>query len=55
MISDNTPLGKYLKKIRYYDKYIEVWFAPIIDGSLNYIYGEFHGGFLKLPQGMSGQ
>lgn len=54
-MNDTTPIRKYLEKINYYQKYRNVYFPPNDDDGLSSIYGKFKGGFLTLPEGLSGE
>jgi len=54
LLSDNTPIKRYLEKINYYKQYRKVYFPPV-DDSLSIIYGKFKGGFLIIPKGLSGE
>jgi hypothetical protein len=48
----DTPAKKYLKKIGYYNEYIDVWFDP--NNINDDIYGTWSGGYIRLPKGMKG-
>jgi hypothetical protein len=50
-----NPTQKYLESINYYSKYIQVWRPSNEGDGLNHIGGVFKGGFLNLPQGITGE
>ena len=49
---NKTFTEKYLESIDYYNKYTEIYFPSC--NSLDNIYGNWAGGYIKLPKGMSG-
>lgn len=50
-----TPTERYLESVGYYDKYIKIYFPPNDGDGLTEVGGIFRGGYLDLPEGISGE
>lgn len=50
-----NPTQKYLESINYHIKYRRVWFCSNENYGLSNIEGSFKGGFLNLPEGVTGE
>lgn len=48
------PINRELRKRGYFEKFAEVYF-PSTDNSMDVIYGRWGGGYIMLPQGITGE
>jgi len=51
---NKSPICIFLEKHNYHTKYKKIWFDSQ-NNSLSSVYGVFSGGYLEMPEGMTGE